>query len=263
MDLKGKRALVTGASGGIGECFARRLAGRGADLVLAARSEDKLQTLAAELGQAHGIEVTPIPEDLSKPRAPEVLFHETEESGRPVDILINNAGVGNYGRFLDMEWERLAAEIQLNLISLTELSHRFARSMRERKSGYICNVASFAAYSPAPYFATYSAGKTYVRNFTEALAYELHPSGVRACCVCPGATRTAFFERAGQKDLSLLIRATMAGPDKVARVGLRSLLGGRRNVVVGVNNKLTIFLMRFLPRRLLVWAAAKLAGEAG
>lgn len=263
MDLDGKRALVTGASGGIGGAFARRLAALGADLVITGRREAELGALAAELRQAHGVDVTAIVEDLLDPDAPARLLRETEGSGRPIDILINNAGFAIYGPFLDIEWERLAAEVRINLLRLTEMAHRFARPMRERRSGYICNMGSIAAYVPTPYLATYAAGKAYVLYLTEALAHELQPAGVRVCCVCPGATRTAWFERSGQKDLAFVVRATMGSPDRVARVGLRALFGRRRNVVVGVPNKATAFLLRFLPRRLIVAITAKVVEADG
>jgi short-subunit dehydrogenase len=252
MDLSGKRALVTGASGGIGEAFTRRLAAMDAELVITARREDRLRALAAELGQSHGVEVTPIVADMLEPDTPALLFRETEELDRPIDILINNAGIGLYGSFVDLEWERIAGEMRLNLLRMTEMAHRFARPMRQRRSGYICNMGSIAAYLPSPYLATYAAGKAFVRNFTEALAHELHPEGVRVCCLCPGATRTDWFESSGQKDLALVIRATMGSPDRVARIGLRALLGWRRNVVIGMSNRLTAFFLRFLPRRLIV-----------
>jgi short-subunit dehydrogenase len=263
MDLEGKRALVTGASGGLGGAFARRLAAMGADLVLTGRREEKLRALAAELGPAHGVEVKTVVADLLDPGAPAALFRETEQSGLPVDVLINNAGTGVYGSFADVEWERFATEIQVNVVAMTELAHRFARPMCERRRGHILNMGSIAAYLPSPYLATYAAGKAFMRNFTEALAEELRPAGVRACCLCPGATRTGWFEASGQHDLALLIRATMGSPDRVARVGLKALLGWRRNVVVGVWNKPTAFMLRFLPRRLVVSVTGRVVGAPG
>ncbi|MBP7147216.1 MAG: SDR family oxidoreductase [Acidobacteria bacterium] len=262
MDLHGKRALVTGASGGIGGAFARQLAARGASLLLTGRNEDKLRSLAAELGAGGAGEVTWIAADLGQPGGCRSLFEQTEAANRPIDILVNNAGVGRFGALVDRPWDDVAAELQLNMLSLTELAQRFGRAMRERGRGYILNVSSFVAYTPVPQFATYGAAKAYVLSLSEALGHELGPAGVQVCCVVPGSARTSWWETAGQKQPAFLIRATMASPDHVARVGLRGLFRGRRNVVVGAANALTLFLLRFLPRSVIVWTAGKFVGGA-
>lgn len=261
MTLAGKRALVTGSSGGIGGAFARLLAARGASLVITGRDESKLKVLAAELEQAHGGEVLWVAADLARPGTADALFERTEGANRPVDILVNSAGVGNFAALIDRPWEHVASELQLNLTSLTALSHRFGRAMSARGSGYILNISSVVAYTPVPHFATYGAAKAYVLSFTEALAHELHPSGVRVCCLSPGSVRTTWWATAGQKKPTFAIRATMASPDQVARVGLSALFGGRRDKIVGWINRLTVCSMRLLPRRLLVALTAAFVGR--
>jgi len=255
MDVRGKTALVTGASSGIGEHFARQLAAAGANVIISARRGDRLKSLAEELTKKHGVEVTTVVVDLSTTEGPTRLFEETEGKGTRVDILINNAGFGTQDDFLEIPWEKVGEQLQLNVVSLTELTHRFGRVMRERKSGHILNVASIGAYMPVPNYATYSAGKAYVRNFTEALAWELAPSGVRVCCLNPGGTKTEFMEVAGHS-LSPSLEGTLMSAERCARIGLDALFGWRRNVVAGFLNKLMTFSLRFVPRRWIVSIAA-------
>jgi len=259
MKPKGKHALVTGASSGIGSSFARRLAAMGANLTLCARRRDRLEELAGELEARFGIKATPLTLDLSLAESPVQLFDRTEGAGQPVDLLINNAGFAIWKPFTESSWERIDEMLRLNIVTLTRLSHLFAGTMKQRGRGHILNVASFAGYLPVPNYAAYAASKTYVRNFTEALAFELRKTGVRVCCVCPGATRTEFWKVAGDENPSLLVRATMASPDRVARKGLKALLGWRRNVVVGIPNKLSAFFTRFISRRTGVYLASKIS----
>lgn len=260
MDLKGKRALVTGASSGLGVAFARLLAARGADLVITARRAQNLEALSKELAERHGIEVTVVPLDLSEPTAPAELYAKTEGAGLPVDVLVNNAGGGAHQRFVDMDWERIARQVQLNVVSLTELTHRFARAMLGRGRGWILNVSSIGAYTPTPTYATYSAGKAFVRDVSEAIAYELAGTPVRVCSLCPGGTLTEFHQAAGHQ-LPGIFKATFQTAEACAEVGLASLFGGRRNVVSGLFNKLSMFLLRFLPRRTIVWVSALTMGK--
>ncbi len=256
MQLKGQRALVTGASSGIGDQVARQLAAKGADLVITARREARLETLAEDIRRRYKVEVTVIALDLGEPTAPQQLWDATEGQDRPVDILINNAGFGTQRPFVDIPWEQSLQQLQVNLVSLTELTYRFIRSMKKRGVGYVLNVSSIGAYLPCPQFATYASGKAYVRNFTEALAYELKGTGVRACCLCPGGTATEFSEVAGQS-LSKAVAMTMMSSERCARIGLAAMFRGRRNIVSGLFNSLGMFLLRFVPRRLAVWIAAK------
>ncbi|MCC6524870.1 MAG: SDR family oxidoreductase, partial [Polyangiaceae bacterium] len=255
-----RTALVTGASSGIGVALARQLAARGANLVLTARRKDRLDALAEELRTAHGVDVTTVALDLGRPTGPLSLYEATEGAGRPVDILVNNAGFGTQERFARIPWEKSAEQIQLNIVSLTELTRRFLAPMLERGRGHILNVASIGAYMPVPCFATYAAGKAYVRNFTEALASELAGTPVRACCLCPGGTRTEFLEVAGQKATWLVDLALMS-PERCARIGLRALFGHRRNIVAGFLYSFMCWSLRFVPRRLAVWLAGLVMGK--
>jgi hypothetical protein len=234
-------------------------------LVITARRKELLEKLAADLQKRHGVQVTCLPLDLSDPGAAKKLFDQTEGAGKPVDILINNAGFASFGSFAGMPWETVDKLINVDIRALTELTHRFVQAMHTRNRGYILNVSSGAGYVPVPFYAVYAAAKTYVRNFTEALAHEMRKTKVRVCCLCPGAVDTEFWDVAGQgqKGMSPLLRATMTTPDKVARVGLRALFGWRRNVIAGLVNKLVFWLARFSPRRFLVRIAGALMGKGG
>jgi len=246
---------VTGASSGIGDQLARQLAACGASLVITARRSERLEALAADLRREHGVSVTVIPLDLAEPAAPQQLWDETEGAGQPIDILINNAGFGTLRPLADISWEGTRSQLQVNVVALTELTSRFVKAMRRRGAGYILNVASIGAYLPCPGFATYAAAKAYVRNFTEALAAELKGTGVRACCLCPGGTATEFLQVSGQRSGGLA-GAMMMSAERCARIGLRALLRGRRNIVSGWLNSLGMWLLRFVPRRLMPWLAA-------
>jgi hypothetical protein len=255
-DLEGRTALVTGASSGLGAAFARNLAARGARLVVSARREAQLLALKAELEAAHRVEVTVLALDLSEPGSPEELFARTEGAGIPVDILVNNAGGGIYAHFVDIPWDRTARQIQLNVTSLVQLTWLFVKAMQQRgRPGWILNVSSVGAYTPSPAYATYSAGKAFVRDFSEAIAYELRGTPIRVCSLCPGLTRTEFHQASGQ-EVSPTIALTYMSAEAVADVGLRALFAGRSNVVAGWTNWLGTQLMRFVPRWFLVWSAA-------
>jgi len=192
--------------------------------------------------------------DLGQPTAATELFDKTEGAGKRIDVLINNAGFGTQDHFADIPWEKTREQIQLNVVSLTELTHRFLRAMLPRGRGWILNVASIGAYMPVPDYATYAAGKAYVRNFTEALAFELRRSPVRVCCLCPGGTATEFLQVAGQEETTLVKMALMS-PARCARIGLRALFAGRRNIIAGLMNTIGMFWLRFMPR----WAMVRMA----
>lgn len=191
--LRGKRALVTGASSGLGVDFARNLAARGCNLVLVARREDLLQQVAEGIRRAHGVDVRVVVMDLAQSDAPERLHTDLSEAGLAIDVLINNAGYGLYGRFLDISWERERKMLELDIVAVTHLTKVFARGMVERRFGFILQVASIGAYQPSPLYASYSAAKSYVLNFGEALDYELRGTGVRCSVVSPGITATEFL----------------------------------------------------------------------
>lgn len=252
---KGLTALVTGASSGIGERMARQLAERGMNLVVTARRAERLEALAREVRDKHGVDVEVVALDLGSPTAAAELFEKTEGAGKHIDVLINNAGFGTQEHFVDIPWERTREQIQLNIVSLTELTHRFLRVMLPRGRGWILNVASIGAYMPVPDYATYGAGKAYVRNFTEALAHELRRTPVRVCCLCPGGTATEFMAVSGQEETKL-VKVALMSPERCARIGLRALFSGRRNIVAGLMNSIGMFLLRFAPRRLMAIIAA-------
>jgi short-subunit dehydrogenase len=249
-------ALVTGASLGIGRELARVFAENGHPLVLSARSEDKLRELARELETRHGVRVDVVPADLGDPATPKRLFDEVAEKNLRIDYLVNNAGFGTTGPFLETDLGREMEMVRLNVAALTELSHRFGRGMAERRSGGILNIASTAAFQPGPNMAVYYATKAYVLSFSEALAEELRASGVRVAAYCPGPVDTEFARTAGNAD-SVLFRLGAARPEAVARDAYRSLMRGRAVTVQGVTNWIGVQLLRisprFLVRRIVAW----------
>lgn len=245
--LSGQRALVTGASSGIGDAIARKLAREGAHLVLTARRGERLDALAEELRAQHGVTVETLPSDLEDPAAPQQLFDATEGAGKAVDVLINCAGFGVYDDFVTIPWARHAAMLQVNVVALTELTHLYANAMRGRQRGHIMNIASTGAFAPCPSFASYGASKAYVRNLTEALDYELRGTGVHAIAVSPGGTRTEFLERGGQV-LKKSGEFAMMSAEACAHIAVEKMLRGRRGVVTGFMNALSVWLLRFVPR---------------
>jgi short-subunit dehydrogenase len=249
-----ERVLITGASGGIGEAFARRLAARGKDLILAARSEEKLHTLACELESQYAVQAHVIAADLSRPGSAGALHAETERRGLAVDLLVNNAGFAKGGAFGELPFDQQAEMVRLNVNTLVELSRLYLPAMRERRRGGIINVASTAAFQPVPYMAVYGATKAFVLSFSEALAEEVAADGVAVMALCPGATATGFQKRAGVWEG---LEASMASPDRVVADGLRAFERGRRYFVQGGANKLASMAARLGPRRLVLRAAAR------
>jgi uncharacterized protein len=235
-------ALITGASAGLGVEFARQLSSKGHRLVLAARRRDRLDALAAELGNARAIEI-----NLSEPGATAVLMNDLREAGDQVDILVNNAGFGLRGPFAELDAARQREMIDLNCGVLTELCRAVAPAMLERRSGAILNVASTAAFQPGPWMAVYFATKAYVLSFTEALHEELKPHGVKVSALCPGPTRTEFGAVAGIQSLGQFDRLSMeAGP--VVRAGLDGLENNRAVVIPGATNRIGAWSTRFASR---------------
>ena len=252
---KGKWAVVTGASSGIGAEIARQLAAAGVHLVLVARREERMRELGSELEERNGVEVRTIVLDLSQPESPESLWNQTVGAGMEIAILVNNAGVGNHGPFARSEWNRLRSELQLNVIALTELTHRFVQSMQAQNSGWILNVASTAAFLSVPGYATYGAGKSFVLRFSEALRLENRKTGVVVSALCPGPIRTEFAERAGH-NLSAFQERFYRSPVPCARAGLRGLYKGKAFSVYDQLMALSVVLMRFVPRAV----ASRIAG---
>ena len=251
-----KTTLITGASSGIGEAFARRLAAGGENVLLVARSEDKLKSLCDELAQAHNVHAQYVALDLTEEDAPGKLFAETERRGLTVETLINNAGFGSMGDFAALDVARELEMIDLNVRALVALTHLYLQPMRERKSGTIINVASTAAFQGVPFMATYAATKAFVLSFSEAIAEELRDTGVTVTTLCPGPTETGFAARAGFRS-SPMMGARMDARS-VAEVAYTATLRGERVVVPGVVNKMHAQAVRLTPRRLL----ARLAGAA-
>lgn len=239
--------LITGASGGIGEEFARQLARDKRNLVLVARSKDKLESLAAELAKAHNINAVPLVFDLTKEDAAQKLFDETASRTLEIDLLINNAGFGSLGAFTSFDSTRDAEMIDLNVKSLVALTHLYVRPMMTRRSGAIINVASTAAFQPVPFMATYAATKAFVLSFSEALADEMRDYNVRILALCPGVTETNFFDAAqGTRPPMRLVET----PAQVVATALRALEAGKSSVVSGWSNFFVSQSSRFLPRSL-------------
>ena len=233
--------LVTGASAGLGAEFARQCAAKGQELVLVARRRERLDALAAELGGAHVLDA-----DLAGPGAPARVIAEVAALGLTIETLINNAGFGLAGRFDAQPPDRQTEMIDLNVRALTELCRLVLPEMRERRRGFILNVASTAAFQAGPNMAVYYAGKAYVLSLSEALHQEAKGSGVHVTALCPGPVKTEFFEVAGAAN-SRLARMG-ADPVKVVRAGLEGLERNRAIVVPGLMNKVTSQSSRFLPR---------------
>jgi uncharacterized protein len=250
------RTLITGASTGIGRELAHICARAGQSLVITARDVAALEALAAEITGRHRVEVLPIAHDLSNETGGITLFEKVRSAGVGIDVLINNAGVGLYGAFASTD---LAAEkrlMQLNVVSLVELSKRCVHEMLARRRGRIMNVASTAAFVPGPTMAVYYASKAFVLSFSEALAEELRDSGISVTALCPGPTRTEFQTRAGVGSSKLFKGAVMDAPS-VAEAGFRAMMRGDRVVVPGPRNKMVPFAARLLPRRVMAVLSRK------
>ena len=254
--LKGKRALVTGASSGIGAAMARQLAAKGVHLVLVARREDALRRVAAE---CTGVNVETIAQDLGAPHSAEAVWKRATEGG-PIHICINNAGFGYHRRFEDADLARDVEMLQLNITTLVELSKLFVQSRDKATKSYLLNVGSIAAYQSTPNFAVYAASKAFVRNFTEALAYEHAGSNLSITCLSPGGTKTEFHELAGAGTYSLLAKKSMMTAERCAQLGLAAMERGRRNIITGFINKLSCFGVRLVPRRLAAWVSTRVVG---
>jgi uncharacterized protein len=256
-ELRGRTALVTGASSGIGEEFARQLATLGCDVILTARREERLAELKAEIDAAGGGTATVVAMDLAEADAPQRLFARLASDGRTVDVLVNSAGVGAYGQFLSLPWERFDELLRINVVALTHLTRLFAPAMVERGYGHVVLVSSNGAFQPTPTYAVYSASKSYVLSFGEALHYELRGTGVGCTVLAPGITATEFLKVSGQKATAYQRGAMMTSPE-VVRAGVQAMLRNRPSVVPGARNAFFAWATRFVPRQL----AARFANVA-
>lgn len=240
-----KSTLITGASSGIGEAFARRLAAGGHNLVLVARSETKLHELCDELMLKHGITAHYVSTDLTAYGAHDELYRETMRHGFEVDWLINNAGFGGMGDFVELDLERALDMIALNVSTVVSLTHLYLEGMRERRGGKIINVSSAAGFQPIPFMAVYAATKAFVTSFSEALAEENRPFGIQVMALCPGSTQTNFFA-ASNIERPVTVKGQQT-PEQVVETALRGIKGGKSKVVSGLTNYIGSLLGKHTP----------------
>lgn len=241
-------ALITGASSGFGQDFARQLAARGYHLILVARRREAMETLAAEISRQHPQCATVVEAmDLAQPGAALHLKQTLDQRGIAVDLLINNAGYGLFGAFLERPLEQTLDMIQLDIATLTEFTHLFAADMKQRGKGHVLQIASIGAYQATPTYAAYSAAKAYVLLFGEALHDELKPHGVTVTVLSPGISATGFLQASGQK-ATLYQRMFMMQSADVVRIGLRALFAGRASIIPGLLNTVVAWSNRLMPR---------------
>ncbi len=239
-------AVITGASSGIGYELLWLFAHDGYNLAIVSRDQNRLETIASAISDRHGINVIVLAKDLSRPEAAAEVVDELTRAGIAIQVLVNNAGFATYGPFVETSWDDERRLMQVNMVTLTELTKLVLPGMLSRHEGRILNVASTAAFWPGPLMAVYYASKAYVLSFSEALAEELRGTGVTVTALCPGPTRTGFQERAAMTD-SRMVRGEIMGASEVARLGYAGLLRGQLVVVPGIQNKLQALAPRFLP----------------
>jgi short-subunit dehydrogenase len=252
---RGKWALITGASAGIGLELARQLAAGGAHLVLTARRTDRLQQLAAELSRKHQIRAEIFAADLTRPEAPKEIYEFTSNNQIEIELLVNNAGFGAYGCVHEIPAERMLEMIQVNCSAVVHLTRLYIAGMVQRHHGDILILASTAAFQAVPFNSGYAATKAFDLLFAEGIAEEMRPFGVRVCALCPGSTDTEFQQVAEQPDRVFRSAETA---EKVARVGLEALASGKSYVISGAMNRLMMESERVAPRSFVVKMAARM-----
>ncbi len=254
-----KTALITGASSGIGQAFAEELAVSGTNLILVARSQDKLDKLAKQLRETASINVEVIVQDLTEPQAGQKVYKQVQDQGLRVDCLINNAGFGDYGPFAERELSKQLEMIQLNVTVLVELTHLFLSPMQQQGQGSIINVASIAGFQALPYLSTYAATKAFVLSFTEALWAENKDKGINCLALCPGPTESNFFEVADfPQSFENKNNGSLTSAQTVVKDALKALENKQANVVTGgITNNLIVNSSRFFPREFLLQAVEK------
>ncbi len=255
-------ALVTGASGGIGYELAKLFAADGWDVVLVARSADKLTVFADELHRQYSIIATPLTADLNDPQAPQHIFDQLAQRGIAIDALVNNAGFGSWGNFAEIPLDESLGQIQLNVTALTHLTRLFLPGMVARgasRRGYVLNVASTAAFQPGPLMAVYYATKAYVLHFSEAINYELRKTGVTCTCLCPGPVLTGFQDRAQMGEARLMKTMSLLSAEQVAKIGYKAMQKGKPVAIAGWMNWLVATSGSFAPRSMVTAIAAKMA----
>lgn len=255
-DWRGKWALVTGASAGIGKAVAQELAAGGTNLVLTARRGQRLTELARQLSADHDVLSEVFAADLAEPSAPGEIFAFTRGRGIHIDLLVNNAGFGKYGEFIQAETQPLLNMVQVNCSAVVHLTRLYLPEMVQRRRGDVLIVASTAAFQGVPYIAAYAATKGFDLLFAEGLAEEVKPYGIRVCALCPGSTESEFQDVAGHRPVSSGDLRESA--DKVARTGLGALAAGKSYVISGRRNYLAAQAERLVPRRLVTRIAAKM-----
>lgn len=248
----GQTALITGASSGIGHEFARVFAEEGFDLILVSRQQDVLEHVAREVAGQYGVKATPIACDLFDPQAAQQLYQEVQQRGLKVDVLVNNAGQGQWGALTETDLNRQLDIIQLNISSLVSLTYLFLQDMQARGEGRILNVSSIAGRIPHPRMAVYAATKAFVFSFSEGLRRELKDTGITVTTLLPGVTESDFFSKADMEH-TVAGRMSKADPHSVAEAGYEALMDEDDKVVAGVMNKLQVATMNILPER---WVAA-------
>ncbi|MBS1214780.1 MAG: short-chain dehydrogenase/reductase [Proteobacteria bacterium] len=250
-------ALITGASRGIGAAFAHRLAAEKRPLILVSRDREDLGTLKTELGERHGIPVHVLVADLTQADAARTIHDTCARNGWRVSLLVNNAGMGRFGEFLQHPLEDYGHMIRLNVQAPVELTHLFLADMRAAGHGEIINVASMAAFQPTPYIAVYGATKAFLLAFSEAVAAECFGTPIRILALCPGATRTNFFAAAGLQNLSVVDTALMQSSEAVVDAALQALKAGRTRIIPGWLNRVMATLSSLVPRRLNLYLSAR------
>jgi uncharacterized protein len=249
-------ALITGASSGIGKTFARELAAKKTDLILVARSQDKLDQLGTELSSKYQIKTSVIVQDLTEAQAGQLVFDTVQGQNLTVDLLINNAGFGDYGAFGDRPLSKQMAMVQLNISAVVELTGLFLPLMQQKRAGAIINVSSIAGFQPIPYMSVYAASKAFILNFSEALWAENKDLGVKILAVCPGPTESQFYQRADFPDsasVSSSMSMNKASAEKVVKESLKALDKAQSTVVAGgFANQIIVNLPRLVPRDFLV-----------
>jgi short-subunit dehydrogenase len=255
------RTLITGASTGIGAALAMVFAEHGHDLILVARNREKLQARAIEIERSHKVKVAWFTEDLADPGGPARVHRCVSAEGLAVENLVNNAGVGLYGQFVNTDLDAELKMIQLNVTSVVELTKRFLPGMVQKQHGRVLNVASTAAFVPGPWMSIYYATKAFVLSFSDAIDYELSPKGVTVTALCPGPTESEFKVRAGS-ERSRLFEAFLMDAPTVARAGYDGMMKGKAVVIPGLRNKLIPLAARLIPRPMMVVLSHRAARPA-
>nr|WKN37324.1 SDR family oxidoreductase [Tunicatimonas sp. TK19036] len=262
MPVYKKTALITGASSGFGREFVKLFTRDGYHVIMVARHEKDLQAVADEVKINHPTrEMTIIAKDLSVPGSAQELYDEVKEKDLIVDVLVNNAGFGAHGLFLDTDLEKEQRIMHLNMVTLVELTKLFLLEMRKRNEGKILQLASTVSFMPVPRMAVYAASKAFVLSFTEAVQHELEGTNITMTALCPGASDTEFFDRANAEDARVVQDTGLSDPAKVARDGYEALMKGDRRVISGTKNKIQAFMANFVPDSFLAKGMSMMMAE--